>query len=520
MFFLSNSKQIDLVNVIFISAFSFFINFYYSNLGSFPIDTFLHYDTGYRILKNEFPIRDYWIVSGAVVDFIQSFFFNIFGVKWNALVYHSSVFNLIISIFTYNFFLKLKIKKLFALIFTISFSILAYTVSGTPFVDHHAIFFALLGTYLLIMYFDDTSKNYYWFPIVLLFFLSFFSKQVPAAYLIILYSIIIFFYVIIKKRYDILLATLTSFFVVSAIFTLILFILRIDLDSLILQFIDYPRSIGLNRLDILDVYTKSFVSQFKFILLPIIIYSILIIKKNSLQKIEFNNEIVKFLFLFSFGACCILNQLLTKNQIFIYFLIPIFFGLVLSELNLKNKINKYFSYIIILLVIFLSIKYHFRFNENRKFHELNKDMINNAIDAENIHSSLKGLKWINPSFSKDPEKEIEILKKGKKIIDEENSEVMLITHYLFFDTLTSKNLNSPSRTFTIDGASFPTKNNRYYDRFNNLVKNKIIKNKIEKILFFKHEKIPQDIIKNIFDEKCLRLEQNEIFFIFKINCIT
>ena len=97
------------------------------------------------------------------------------------------------------------------------------------------------------------------------------------------------------------------------------FILRIDLDSLILQFIDYPRSIGLNRLDILDVYTKSFVSQFKFILLPIIIYSILIIKKNSLQKIEFNNEIVKFLFLFSFGACCILNQLLTKNQIFIYF---------------------------------------------------------------------------------------------------------------------------------------------------------------------------------------------------------
>ena len=224
-------------------------------------------------------------------------------------------------------------------------------------------------------------------------------------------------------------------------------------------------------------------SQFKFILLPIIIYSILIIKKNSLQKIEFNNEIVKFLFLFSFGACCILNQVLTKNQIFIYFLIPIFFGLVLSELNLKNKINKYFSYIIILLVIFLSIKYHLRFNENRKFHELNKDMINNAIDAENIHSSLKGLKWINPSFSKDPEKEIQILKKGKKIIDEENSEVMLITHYLFFDTLTSKNLNSPSRTFTIDGASFPTKNNRYYDRFNNLVKNKIIKNKIKKFYF-------------------------------------
>ena len=60
--------------IIIISLFSFFINFYYSRLGSFPIDTFLHYDSASRILKGELPVRDYWIVSGLIVDFIQSLF--------------------------------------------------------------------------------------------------------------------------------------------------------------------------------------------------------------------------------------------------------------------------------------------------------------------------------------------------------------------------------------------------------------------------------------------------------------
>ena len=66
--------------LIFIGFFSFFVNYYYSNFGVFPIDTFLHYDSAYKILNNNYPIRDYWIVSGLFVDFFQAFFFKIFGV--------------------------------------------------------------------------------------------------------------------------------------------------------------------------------------------------------------------------------------------------------------------------------------------------------------------------------------------------------------------------------------------------------------------------------------------------------
>ena len=67
----------NLFYLFILSLFSFFINYYYSKLGSFPIDTFLHYDSSYRILNGELPIRDYWIVSGLIVDLIQSFFLSV-----------------------------------------------------------------------------------------------------------------------------------------------------------------------------------------------------------------------------------------------------------------------------------------------------------------------------------------------------------------------------------------------------------------------------------------------------------
>ena len=45
-------QNLSIRYLISIFFFSFFINYYYADLGSFPIDTFLHYDSAYRILKN------------------------------------------------------------------------------------------------------------------------------------------------------------------------------------------------------------------------------------------------------------------------------------------------------------------------------------------------------------------------------------------------------------------------------------------------------------------------------------
>ena len=78
MLSLSKNKifETNILYLLCLGLFSFFINFYYSKLGSFPIDTFLHFDSAYRISIGELPIRDYWIVSGLTVDFIQSLFFK------------------------------------------------------------------------------------------------------------------------------------------------------------------------------------------------------------------------------------------------------------------------------------------------------------------------------------------------------------------------------------------------------------------------------------------------------------
>ena len=99
---------------VFLGFFSFFINFYYGSLGIFPIDGFSHFDTGYRILLGEFPFKDYWVISGPVIDYIQAFFFYIFGVSWTSYLSHTSFLNLLITLFTFYFFLQLKIKNFYS----------------------------------------------------------------------------------------------------------------------------------------------------------------------------------------------------------------------------------------------------------------------------------------------------------------------------------------------------------------------------------------------------------------------
>ena len=160
MLSLSKNKifETNILYLLCLGLFSFFINFYYSKLGSFPIDTFLHFDSAYRISIGELPIRDYWIVSGLTVDFIQSLFFKIFGVNWFALSFHASIFNLLIAITIYFFFLNLKINKCKAFIISLSFATLSYSISGTPFVDLHATFFLLVATLILMQNLDSQKK--------------------------------------------------------------------------------------------------------------------------------------------------------------------------------------------------------------------------------------------------------------------------------------------------------------------------------------------------------------------------
>ena len=91
MFLKDNYKFLFIYSSLVIIA--FLLNFFIASRGLFPVDTFIHYDFGYRILLGDDPVKDYWIVHGFFIDYIQSFFFKLFGNNWYSYIIHSSVFN-------------------------------------------------------------------------------------------------------------------------------------------------------------------------------------------------------------------------------------------------------------------------------------------------------------------------------------------------------------------------------------------------------------------------------------------
>ena len=135
--------------IFFLFIFSILINQYYGNKGLFPVDSFSHFDTGFRVLLGEYPFRDYWVVSGPLIDYLQALFFYIFGINWQAYVLHASIINGIASIATFFFLRSFKLNIFYSFVYSIFFSILAYPSSGTPFVDHHSAMFSLMGIYFL-----------------------------------------------------------------------------------------------------------------------------------------------------------------------------------------------------------------------------------------------------------------------------------------------------------------------------------------------------------------------------------
>lgn len=512
--------NISTISIFIIALYSFIINFYFASFGVYPVDTFLHYDSAYRILNGELPVRDYWIVSGFMIEFLQSIFFKTFGVNWTAYILHSTVINVVVSILCYFFFLSLKIPLRNSLVYALSFSTLAYSVSGTPFVDHHAVFLLLISSFLMIKFFDQTNNKIYLFLILFLSFLSFLIKQVPAGYAFFLQGTLILFYIFKYKKINLFKWICVYLIIILILFFLFLIISKIDYKLFIREYIFYPSSIGSERFLFFNKSLEIFFNQYKFLFLPILLTIYTKFKLNlSSIKLE-SNEVFKYLIILFLSAALIFHQLLTKNQIFIYFLIPIFFGILNKDLNIIfPKIKKIISGILVIFLLFITLKYHFRFNEQRKFHELSGVNFNNTVEAKDIHYSLKGLRWINPFFKGKPQNEIELIKKGISQLENQEDNLMLVSHYLFINSITKKNMNLPTRTFTTDGTSYPLINNKYFSEYKEFLQNHLKKEEIKKVYFFNHENLNKNIITNYLNKDCFKVKKNELFTIFEISCL-
>lgn len=512
IFILKNHRYLYILILLF---FSFFVNFYYSSLGAFPIDSFLHYDSAYRILKGDLPIKDFWIVSGLTVDFIQSILFKLFGTSWNIYILHSSLFNSFLTIFLFLFFIDFKVNEFKAFTYCLSFAVLAYTISGTPFVDLHATFF-FTSAIILILYNLKYQKRYIWFIVVILFYLSFLSKQVPAAYGIIIFSFILLFYLLKIKKFDHIYFIFFSSLLLLFLTLLTLYLSGIELKNFFLQYFKYPISIGDSRLDYFNKSLNTIFNQYKFIFFSLVIYCLVKYKSTHLKSQFFFTEIFLVIGL---SLILIFHQEFTKNQIYIYFILPVIFGLIEIEVEKLNfKFKSHLSILMLTILILLTFKYHHRYNENRKFHELSKIDLNNTIDASQIDKSLSGLKWINPIFNGTPKEEILILKQSIKKLNEVNENIMLVSNYLFLDSVTLINLNNPNRAFTADGTNTPLKKNKYFKNYKSFFLKKLRNKKITKIYFFKVENLKRNIILSYLDRNCYDYLESEIFYIYNLRC--
>ena len=123
------------------------------------------------------------------------------------------------------------------------------------------------------------------------------------------------------------------------IFAIFLKFQNIPFKNFLEQLILYPVSIGGQRFDIILNSMQNRIFNFKFLVIPILFLFYLLFYKRNFSKIKKSDLVICFAII-TLNLILIFHQLLTKNQNFIFFLIPINIGLIIyvgSKINFKYK---------------------------------------------------------------------------------------------------------------------------------------------------------------------------------------
>ena len=503
-----NKKKIYFyIVLIFIS--SIFFNFYSGYRGIFPLDSFAIYDGGYKVFNGFHPFKDYWSITGPLLDYLQYFFFKLFGINWFSYVLHSTTLNILVSVTLFYLLLILGLEKIYCFFYAFCCSILAYPSAGTPFMDHHAVFFSLISVMFLLL---SIKKNQgrFWFLVPIFLFASFLSKQIPSTYFLILFTITFFLVIFLlqKKNFRFLLFLILGG-IIPLLITISFFIINgIPFKNFLVQYIFYPYEIGIERNSKISLDLNNIILRFKFIylsLIPLFIVFFNLIKKKLFLK----NEIKKDLLII--GLTCIstlifiYTQILTKNQILIFSLIP--FCLGISHFYIQKYYNKKIIInLILILLIFSTFKYHLRFNENKKFMEFRNTNFNLAVDAKILDESIKGLNWISPKYQDNPTYEIKLLKQIKEKIILDSTNKIIISDYQILPSVTKIKNTAPNKWF--DELSVPNKDNKFFSLYKEFFTRKLIQQNIQALYIIGEKDF---FLKDIFRQGCSKKERiNEI----------
>ncbi len=479
--------------------------------GVYPLDSFIIFNGGYSVLNGYHPFKDYWTISGPIIDYFQALFYFVFGLNWKGYVFHALAINILIVSCSFYLFQKLSINNYFSFVYSLGIAILAYPQTGTPFMDHHAFYFAYLSVIFLSLGII-TNRRIFWFLVPVSLFISFFSKQLPAG---ILFLLIIFFFIFylrrnIKKYLDAIKGLLLGTIIVLLIFLSWILIAQIPLNSIVVQYFYYPLSIGDTRIDKIGFDLNSFVLQFKFIYLAFLIPFILIIKNIGKKKIYGFPIFFLFLNIFLF-ITFIFSQIITKNQILIFFLIPYFLAVSHYFTSIFKEKPLYYYFILVLL-LFSTIKYHDRFNNHKKFMELNNANFENALDTKILDNKMEGLKWITYQFMSNPKYELDQLMKSKSFIENSKFKYTVITDYQFFPMILELKTVSPAKWY--DAMSVPNTKSVYHKKFKEYFKENLQKQKIENVYLIGKGKDKWPIQYMFNEENCVVFSKiNEFLYL-------
>ena len=467
----------NFISVFLLGTFSFLINYHYGFIGMMPMDNTVLFNGGYRVLNGYVPFSDYWLVTGPLLDYLNAIFFKLLGVSWNSFIIHSSLINLALAVTSYFLFLNLKLSNFLSLFYSAQIAVLFYSVVCTPFVDHHSTFFLILAFYTFIFFINNSNYN---LILLIPFFLllAFLCKQTPSVYGIIsLFFLIIFYCLIDKANYKKIIRNSIIGSIASIIILLFFFIITdIKLSNFFQQYIFFASSIGGDRLSLYDFSLINEISDYKFIYFFIFLILALLIK-FKIKKILNKKSLLIISSSLILSLILIFHQMITLNQNFIFFIIPFLCGIFHSFFNQKI-LSKYFLYFAILICFFAVAKYHIRFNEERKFNELERVDISKAVDASILDNKLKGLKWITYLNPNNPKAELENLKEVMSILRDEKNQKIIITEYQVIAPILNIYDNSPNQ-WHHPSVSFPLKGNKYFTSYKNFFIENIKKNEIK-----------------------------------------
>ena len=126
-----------------ILTYAYLINWHSGNIGVMPIDSFGFLDTGHSILYGHLPIRDFWIFTGLIVDYMEAAFLLLFGNNWNSHLAHGGFMNILGTLGLYFFLKNYNLSVYYKIFYCLCFATLCYPLSGTPFAYLHAYIFSL-----------------------------------------------------------------------------------------------------------------------------------------------------------------------------------------------------------------------------------------------------------------------------------------------------------------------------------------------------------------------------------------